>query len=82
MAGPLKPGATEADLEKFAETEEGAPPIVESKAFDVAIVSGGESTVVDLRFEAGDYALLCFIPDRAGGPPHVAKGMIATTSVE
>lgn len=82
VAAPLKPGVTEADLKKFAESEKGPPPIVESKAFDVAIISGGESAVVDLRLESGEYGLLCFIPDRAGGPPHVAKGMIATTSVE
>jgi hypothetical protein len=81
VAAPLKPGTTEADVKEFAETEEGPPPIVESKAFDVAIISGGDSTVVDLRFESGDYGLFCFIPDRAGGPPHVAKGMATTTSV-
>ena len=82
VAAPLKPGTTEADLKEYAETEEGPPPIVESKAFDVPIISGGESTVVDLRFEPGDYGLFCFIPDRAGGPPHVAKGMATTATVE
>ena len=82
VAAPLKPGTTEAEVKEFAETEEGPPPIVENKAFDVAILSGGESTVVDLRFESGDYGLFCFIPDRAGGPPHVAKGMATTATVE
>ncbi len=82
VAAPLKPGTSEADVKEFAETEEGPPPIVESKAFDVAIISGGESAVVDLRFESGDYGLFCFIPDRAGGPPHVAKGMATTATVE
>ncbi len=82
VAAPLKPGATEADFRDWAETEEGPPPIVESKTFDTAIISGGESAVVDLRFESGGYGLVCFIPDRAGGPPHVAKGMATTTSVE
>ena len=51
------------------------PPIDESKAFNTAIISGGESEVVDLRFESGDWGLACFIPDRAGGPPHALKGM-------
>jgi hypothetical protein len=82
VAAPLKPGLTEADVKEFAQNEEGPPPIVESKAFDVAIVSGGESAVVDLRFESGEYGLFCFIPDRAGGPPHVAKGMATTATVE
>jgi hypothetical protein len=80
-AAPLKQGKTEADVAQFVRTGKGASPIDESKAFDTAIVSGGESAEVDLRFESGDYALLCFIPDRAGGQPHALKGMIAVTSV-
>ena len=82
VAAPTKPGTTEADLREAAQNDDAQPPIVESKAFDVAIVSGGESAVVDLRFESGDYGLFCFIPDRAGGPPHVSKGMVALTTVE
>ena len=79
---PLLPGKTEADLQEFIETEKGRPPVDESKAFDTAILSGGQSAVVDVRLESGDYAFLCFIPDRAGGPPHVAKGMAVVTTVE
>lgn len=75
VAAPMKPGATQADLEKALESQSGPPPFDETKALDTAILSGGESTVVDLRLESGDYAFMCFIPDRAGGPPHVTKGM-------
>ena len=82
VAAPLKPGTTEADVKAFAKDENARPPIVESKAFDLAIISGGDSAVVDVRFESGEYGLFCFIPDRDGGPPHVAKGMATTTSVE
>ena len=82
IAAPMRPGKTEADLKEFIESDEGAPPIVESKAFTSAIVSGGESAVIDVRFESGDYALVCFIPDRAGGPPHAAKGMATVTTIE
>ena len=80
-AAPLKPGKTEADVKEFLETEKGPSPIVESKSFDTALVSGGESEVVDLRLESGEYALLCFVPDRTGGPAHVSKGMIAVAPV-
>jgi hypothetical protein len=80
-AAPLKQGKTEADVEEYINTEEGPSPIVESEAFDTAIVSGGESAIVDVRFESGEYALLCFIPDRKGGPPHAVKGMIAVAPV-
>jgi hypothetical protein len=81
-AAPLKPGKTVDDVANFVKTEKGQSPIVESKAFNTAILSGGEKEVVDLRFESGDYALLCFVPDRAGGPPHALKGMVAASSVE
>ena len=73
-AAPLKPGKTEADVKEYLETEKGPSPIVESKSFDTALVSGGESEVVDLRLESGEYALLCFIPDRKGGPRACAQG--------
>jgi hypothetical protein len=80
-AAPLKPGRTAADVTKYIKTEQGPAPFDESKSFDTAIVSGGESAVVDLRFEEGEYTLLCFIPDRAGGPPHALKGMVAVAPV-
>ena len=82
IAAPLKPGKTVEDVKAFVKTEKGPPPIVQSKTFNTAIVSGGESEVVDLRFESGDYALLCFVSDRAGGPPHALKGMVAAATVK
>jgi plastocyanin len=82
VAAPLRPGTTEADVKEFIKTEEGAPPIVESKSFDLAIVSGGESAVVDVRLESGNYGLFCFVPDRKGGPPHAVKGMATTAPVD
>ncbi len=36
---------------------------------------------VDLT-KSGKYAALCFIPDRQGGPPHVAKGMVSELTVK
>jgi len=82
IAAPLKPGKTIEDVEAFVKTEKGAPPIVQGQTFNTAIVSGGESEVVDLRFESGDYALLCFVADRAGGPPHALKGMVSGATVD
>lgn len=40
---------------------------------------GGEQTVT-VELPAGQYVLLCFVPD-ADGVPHLAKGMIATLEV-
>ena len=81
VGAPLLPGKTEADVKEFVETEKGESPVDESKFFNTAIISGGESAVVDLRLESGDYAFLCFIPDREGGPPHAAKGMVTVVPV-
>jgi hypothetical protein len=36
---------------------------------------------VELDLKPGRYVLLCFVPDREGGPPHVAKGMISDAEV-
>lgn len=82
VAAPIKPGKTIGDVRTFIKTEKGAPPFDEEKTFDTAILSGGTSAVIDVDLQSGDYALLCFIPDRAGGPPHAVKGMISAASVE
>ena len=36
---------------------------------------------VELELQAGEYALLCFIPDARDGAPHVAHGMIEQITV-
>lgn len=82
VAAPLKPGKTIDDVKDFVKTEKGESPIDEQKSFNTMIVSGGQKEVVDLALESGDYALLCFVPDRAGGPPHALKGMVATATVQ
>ncbi len=35
-----------------------------------------------LELKKGKYVPVCFISDRKGGPPHVAKGMISEATVE
>ena len=89
---PIKPGKTIEDVKKsIAEEGEGgeAPPEGEDpvdendpSAFDTAVFDGGGKQVLSLELKKGKYALLCFVPDRAGGPPHVAKGMISEAVVE
>ncbi len=41
---------------------------------------GGGTFAIDLK-RGRTYAVVCFLPDRAGGPPHVAKGMLSVFSV-
>jgi plastocyanin len=75
-------GATIEDVKKFFETEKGKPPIDESKNFGTAIVDGGQTVVQEMDLEAGRYVLICFVPDREGGPPHIARGMVAEVEVK
>lgn len=82
VAAPLEQGATIEDVEAFAREESGPPPVDLERTISTAVVEGGDTQVVDLEFEQGNYALLCFISDREGGPPHVAQGMIAEAEVE
>ena len=77
----LKEGATIEQARRFFRTEKGEPPIDESRGFSTAVIEGGARQSVELDLDAGRYALLCFVPDRAGGPPHVLKGMVSEASV-
>ena len=45
------------------------------------MIDGGAKQAVELELKAGKYALVCFVPDRQGGPPHAAKGMISEATV-
>lgn len=80
---PIKPGKTIEDVKKFARTEKGEPPVDEKNGpFATALIDGGLKQTIEVELKKGKYALLCFIPDRKGGPPHVAKGMVAEATVE
>ena len=45
------------------------------------MLDSGVKQVFQGTLQPGKYALVCFLPDRAGGPPHVAKGMIVEVDV-
>lgn len=79
-ASPLKPGATIDDVRRSVE-EDTEPPIEDEGSFLTSIMDGGVRQVAELDLRKGRYALICFVPDRAGGPPHVAKGMIGEAVV-
>ena len=86
VALPINPGKTIADVRKVAASEgepSGPPPFDEKAGVNTAVLdSGGKQAVqLDLK-KKGKYALMCFIPDRQGGPPHVAKGMVSEATVD
>ena len=79
---PMNPGATIADVRTFFKEEKGKPPFSEQGGFDTAVSEGDRKQVINLNLKKGKYVLACFIPDRQGGPPHVAKGMVSEAVVE
>ena len=86
VGAPLAKGATAEDAKKFFEAEnegqtEGPPPVDFQNGFSTAVMDGGRGQIVDLDLKAGKYVFICFVPDRAGGPPHVAKGMVSEITV-
>jgi hypothetical protein len=82
IAQPFVGDATIEDVEKFLKTEKGKPPVDFKSQQGTAVLEGGTSQVSAAELEAGRYALLCFISDREGGPPHVELGMINEVEVE
>ena len=82
IAFQLAPGKNVADLKRFFQTEKGRPPIVEGSETGTAVIDGKTEQVTDLELaKPGNWALVCFISDRKGGPPHAAKGMITPVTV-
>ena len=85
IALPINEGSTFADARKFLSSDaepEGPPPVDFEEGVATAVIDGGEAQVTELDFEEGKYAMVCFINNRAGGPPHVAMGMITELDVK
>ncbi len=83
IAVPYRPGATLAKVRKAFRTEGDAEPPLDFKNTSyTARIAGGTKQITELALDKpGKYALLCFVSDRKGGPPHVAQGMIAEITV-
>lgn len=81
-AAKLQKGATLADVKRYLKKQKGRSPVDETTGVDGAVLDGGASQVTTLGLtKPGTYALLCFVPDRKGGPPHALRGMIGTAVV-
>jgi plastocyanin len=83
IAVPYKPGATLAEVRQaFMRKNGGTPPLDFQHVAYTARIDGGTKQTTELDLDKpGKYALLCFVSDRKGGPPHVAHGMIAEITV-
>jgi len=85
IAFPYNKGTTLADVKKAFMQDgppSGPPPVDFENTVGTAALEGGTEQVTSIELKSGKYALVCFISDRKGGPPHVAKGMIAETTVK
>lgn len=78
VAWPILPGKTLDDVKAaFASHDDHTPPPVDfSKGIGTAVIDPGQTLVVPWTLSPGHYALICFMTDHDGGPPHFAKGMI------
>jgi hypothetical protein len=84
IAGPMVPGKTIDDVRAFFETEGepvGPPPINFEAGVGTAVIDRGNAEVATLNLQAGKYAMVCFVNDRAGGPPHFTMGMLQEATV-
>ncbi len=60
--------------------DQGPPPFSSAGGMGAIMPSTSAFAVVNL--EAGNYALLCFVPDQATGAPHAALGMVTALTVQ
>lgn len=81
VAAPIQEGKTIDDVKAFVKDQQGEPPVDFEGGTSSSILEGGTSQVWEAELEAGDYALLCFISNREGGPPHVQLGMVDEVEV-
>jgi hypothetical protein len=69
----LNKGATLDKVVQFFSTEKGPPPVDFDTSEVTAVLDAGGKQVETIQLQSGRYALMCFLTDRAGSPPHVIK---------
>jgi uncharacterized cupredoxin-like copper-binding protein len=75
----LAPGKTSKDLEAWIDKPMGPPPA--SAVGGMVAIEPGISSYFTTTLTAGNYTLLCFVPDSKDGKPHVAHGMVKDITV-
>jgi hypothetical protein len=69
----MNQGATLDKVVQFFSTQKGQPPVDFDASEITAVLDAGGKQVETVKLQSGSYALLCFLSDRAGSPPHVIK---------
>ena len=75
----LEPGKTVQQAVAWLEKPEGPPPGTLINGAAPMTAGMANTTTVDLT--AGDYGLICFVPDAKDGKPHIAHGMVKQITV-
>ena len=76
----LAPGASVTDFMSWMQKMDGPPP---GKALGgVAGMEPGMTQYFSANFTAGNYALICFLPDAKDGKPHFVHGMVQQITVQ
>jgi hypothetical protein len=73
LLAKLNKGATLDQVVQFLSTQKGQPPVNFDASEITAVLDAGGKQVETVELQSGSYALLCFLSDRAGSPPHVIK---------
>jgi hypothetical protein len=73
LLAKLNKGATLDQVVQFLSTQKGQPPVDFDASEITAVLDAGGKQVETVELQSGSYALLCFLSDRAGSPPHVIK---------
>ena len=83
---PISAGKTFADVQAYfvrrTKSQRCTPPVDFEKGEGTTVLTPGQQQVVDVTLAKGDYVVLCFLNDRAGGPPHFTKGMLQEVTVK
>jgi hypothetical protein len=73
LLAKLNKGAALDQVVQFLSTQKGQPPVDFDASEITAVLDAGGRQVETVELQSGSYALLCFLSDRAGSPPHVIK---------
>ena len=75
----LHPGKTMDDLLAWLSASPAPMPV--DVVGGISVLDSGEANLLELDLTAGDYVMLCFVPDSGDGRPHYQHGMIKGITV-
>ena len=75
----MRPGKTIQDFASWAESMKGPAPGM--PVGGVGVLENGMRSSFTANLAAGDYGLICFVPDAKDGKMHLAHGMMKNIKV-